>query len=380
MVDSVSLPALLSPSLNRRLFLKRAAMLSAASAVAPSLLQAETLAKDSLLGGGRYQSSESGATEYVLSLVNPHSADIQRIPSTFFPHGFAFSPSRSSLVYAFEKIGPGAAVFDLDSRSMVQEIAPVKGRQFYGHGACTRDDRYLFSTETSADGKGAIGIRDPRSLDYLGDFPTYGDNPHECRLIEHDTVLMVTNGGGTRDSGRRGSLTYIDVRTQQLLERIDMPDERFNTGHLYPLPERKAVVVSAPRLGLDKRYPGAVSLNTGGDTLKVISQPASVVSMMYGEALSVEVVEERDLFIVTHPTPGMLTFWSLSGMDYRGHLMVENARGVAISADRKCLWISCGRQANIRALNLETLKMEEAVDIAASYITGSHLTNLAMLS
>ena len=62
-VDSVSLPALLSPSLNRRLFLKRAAMLSAASAVAPSLLQAETLAKDSLLGGGRYQSSESGATE-----------------------------------------------------------------------------------------------------------------------------------------------------------------------------------------------------------------------------------------------------------------------------------------------------------------------------
>lgn len=379
MVNSVFRTPVLSAAVKRRVFLKRLSLLAGASTLPGGLLLAETLPTDILLGGGRYQNADSGNADYVLAIVNPHSGAVRRIPSTFFPHGFAFSPERKTLLYAFEKIGKGAAVFDLDSQALVQTIEPVKGRQFYGHGACTRDNQYLFSTETSVDGRGAIGVRDPNSLEYLGDFPTFGDNPHECRLIENDSVLMVTNGGGTKDSGVRGSLTYIDVKTQQLLERIEMPDERFNTGHLYPLPERRAVVVSAPRLGLDKRYQGAVSMHSGQPELQVMTEPASVVSMMYGEALSVEVVAERDLFIVTHPTAGMLTFWSLSSMDYRGHLMVENARGVAISADGKCLWISCGRQANIRALNLETLKMEEAVDIAASYITGSHLTNLALV-
>ena len=100
---------------------------------------------------------------------------------------------------------------------------------------------------------------------------------------------------------------------------------------------------------------------------------------MLGESLSIEVVPERDLFIVTHPTPGMLTLWSMSKLEYRGHLLTENVRGVALSEDRQCVWVSCGRQADIAALNLDTLKMEPQVAVSASFITGSHLINMAMI-
>ncbi|MAK90326.1 MAG: hypothetical protein CMI13_03695 [Oleibacter sp.] len=364
--------------IRRRLFLKRSALLASA-ALLPMSVQARTRSTDLLLGGGRFKRSLESPMEYVLSVVNPHKDSIQTIKTDFFPHGFAFSPRRKTLVYSFEKIGNGAALLDLDAMEVVQTIPPVKQRQFYGHGACSRDDQYLFSTETSPDGKGAIGIRDPKTLAYLGDFPTYGDNPHECRLIENDSVLMVTNGGGTRSSGVAGSLCYIDVKTQKLLEQAEMPDPAFNTGHLFPLADHRAVVVSAPRLGLDQRYRGAVSVFTGSGDLQPMKEPAAVVNNMLGESLSIEVVPERDLFIVTHPTPGMLTLWSMSKLEYRGHLLTENVRGVALSEDRQCVWVSCGRQADIAALNLDTLKMEPQVAVSASFITGSHLINMAMI-
>ena len=365
-------------NLKRRLFLQRSLMLPALSLLPVPFSRAATVPDDMLLGGGRFMGSD-GQVHFVLSVVKPHINQVSTITTDFFPHGFAFSPQRKTLVYAFEKIGNGAALLDLDAGVVVKTIAPVKQRQFYGHGACTADNRYLFSTETSPDGAGAIGVRDPVTLDYLGDFPTYGLNPHECRLVDNDRVLMVTNGGGSSDSGKAGALCYIDVATRKLLKRADMPDARFNTGHFYPLAERKAVVVSAPRLGLDKSHLGAVSVFTGGDDLLPMTEPASVTGMMYGEALSVEIIPERDLFVVTHPTPGMLTLWSISQLNYRGHLLVSNARGVALSADRQCVWVSCGDQANIQGLNLATLKMEEQVSVAASYITGSHIINMAMV-
>ncbi|MDK2778277.1 MAG: DUF1513 domain-containing protein [Pseudomonadota bacterium] len=364
--------------LRRRLLLKRSLLLAGAACL-PAVTLRAAAAEDVLLGGGRFRRSASAPMEYVVAEVRPDSAQVRTIRTDFFPHGFAFSPQRKSLAYCFEKIGNGAAVIDLERMEVVRSIRPAGQRQFYGHGVCTRDNRYLFSTETSPDGKGAIGVRDPQTLEYLGDFPTYGDNPHECRLIENDRVLMVTNGGGTAASGIPGALCYIDVHSRQLLHKAEMPDARFNTGHLYPLAEDRAVVVSAPRLGLDATHTGAVSVFTGTGTLAVMTRPAEVVNNMYGEALSIEVLPERDLFIVTHPTPGMLSFWSISQLSYRGHLMVENVRGVVVAADRKRVWVSCGHQADIRALNPETLTLTDRVAVQGSFITGSHLINTALI-
>ncbi|WP_430460346.1 DUF1513 domain-containing protein [Thalassolituus sp. LLYu03] len=372
------MPADIPFGVTRRRLLQNALALSVVaglSSAARALSRADS--PDLLLGGGRYQKRD-GSTGFVISRVDPLRHLIERTEADFFPHGFAFAPGSSSRVYVFEKIGSGAGLFDLNEQRCLHAIAPVNGRRFYGHGACSSDNRYLFSTETSADGQGAIGVRDPQTLDYLGDFPSYGMNPHECRLLDNDRVLMVTNGGGNQASGEPGSVCLIDVHTQALLHKALMPDEHFNTGHFLPLTEDSAVVVSAPRLGLDKHQCGAVSQFQSGKLMPV--SPQSVIAAdIPGEALSIARVAAHNLIIVTHPTPGLLSFWSASDFAFRGQLSLHNARGVAVSADESRVWVSCGDRADIRALNPATLTLDETVHVPASYITGSHLLNLALI-
>ncbi|MCB1757684.1 MAG: DUF1513 domain-containing protein [Gammaproteobacteria bacterium] len=372
-------PALSSSGLQRRLYLKRSLLL-AAGAVWPGLAKsAASTQRDLLLGGGRFRPAPNQPMHFVLALADPAQGQVQTIETDFFPHSVAFSPTRQSLLYSFEKIGKGAALIDLDAKAVVKNIPPVKQRLFYGHGACSGDNQYLFSTETSPDGQGAIGIRDPKTLEYLGDFPSYGMNPHECRLVENDKVLMVSNGGGTSDSSQPGALCYIDIATQKLLQRAEMPDPRFNTGHLYPLGQRQALVISAPRQGLDETHPGTVSAFTGQGSLQPARLPPELQQALSGEALSIAVIAERDLFIVTHPTPGLLSFWSISTLQYRGHMPLPYARGVALAADRQSVWISYGQHASIRRLDLDSLRLSEQIAVAESAITGSHLVNLALL-
>ena len=365
-----------SLSVQRRFLLK----ISAACATAPASISASAQSRsDQYLGGARYQEVSGGPAKYLLSKVEPRSGTLRKAVAPFFPHGFAFSKANSSLVFAFEKIGLGAALFDIEKMQMIAPIEPVGDRLFYGHGVVSADGKLLFSTETSRNEKGAIGVRDAKTLAYLGDFPSYGLNPHDCQLIEGGRVLLITNGGGDEASGQHGSLCYVDVQSQRLLERAEMADPRFNTGHVLAHKKREAIVVSAPRKGLDKTYLGAISAKDAKgakgatSSLKVITQPIDLATKIFGEALSIAVMPERDLFAVTHPTPGMVTIWQLSTLQFKKQFNLISARGLALSSDKNSLWVSYGLQAHIIRIDLGKLQLDETSDIANTFITGSHL-------
>jgi hypothetical protein len=329
------------------------------------------LADDIVFGGSRYLDSNTGSMNFSLSRVIPSQGLLQMAPASFFPHGLAFTADDRRYAYGFEKIGPGAGLFDLESMSLLETIAPVKDRLFYGHGACSLDGRLLYTTETSPSGEGAIGIRETGSLRYIDDFPSFGSHPHDCHLLDQGTVLAVSNGGSEKSSGIRGSICYIDIESRRLLERIEMPDERFNTGHFYPLDEHRSVVVSAPRRGLGDDHLGAISMQGKADLLDLISAPAEIVGNMFGEALSVLAIPEADLFVVTHPTPGMVTFWQLGSGKLVKRVDLARARGLVLSNDKSSVWISYGPQAELLKLNLSTLEIES--QMLGTYITGSHL-------
>jgi hypothetical protein len=332
---------------------------------------------DLILGGGGFVDPGDLKTQhFAFARVDLAARRVGLTPTTFLPHGVAVDPLDATRVVAFEKIGPGAAEIDLASGRVTRGIRPAEGRWFYGHGAFSPDGKILYSTETvNARESGVIGMRDAKTLAYLGEFPTFGENPHDCHLIEDGTVLVVTNGGGALGTDMRPCVTYVEVGSRRLLEKLDLRSERFNTGHLSLGAEDALVVVSAPRKGLTEQDLGAVSLRRGKERLRTMTQPADIAARMHGEALSVEIHEPSGVAAVTHPNGGMVTFWSLAELKLLKVLELPRPRGLALTRDGSQFILSYGETAEVVRVDPESLEPLPGTRLSQSFLTGSHLFN-----
>jgi len=332
---------------------------------------------DLILGGGGFIDPKDGRTQHFAFVrVDLPGRRVGLTPTTFLPHAVAVDPLDASRVVAFEKIGPGCAEIDLASGRVTRGIRPAEGRWFYGHGAFSADGQLLYSTETvNARESGVIGVRDAKTLAYLGEFPTFGENPHDCRLIDGGRVMVVTNGGGALGTDMRPCVTYVDVASRQLLEKQALSSDRFNTGHLALGESGALVIVSAPRKGLTDRDLGAVSLRRGRDPLRTMAEPAAVAARMLGEALSVEIHEPSGVAAVTHPMGGMVTFWSLADFTLAKVLDLPRPRGLALTRDGKRFLLSYGESAELVEVDPDTLEVRPGTALHQSFLTGSHLFN-----
>lgn len=368
------------------------ASLSGAAAAARAALQAtghapltrEALRADGdlILGGGAFVDLADGRTRrFGLAAIDFPERRAALVATPFLPHGIAIHPLKPQVVTSFEKIGPGCAEIDLASGEARRFILPTRGRWFYGHGAYSADGALLFSTETVNDtGEGVIGVRDAASFDYLGDFPTFGDNPHDCRLVDDGRVLVVTNGGGKVGSASKPCVTYVDVAARKLLDRQEMPGDRFNTGHLSLAGRDGLVVVSAPRAGLTEAGLGAVSLRIAGGPLATLTDPAEVTARMVGEALSVEVHEPSAVAAVTHPDGGMVTCWSIATGAFVKTIERSRPRGVTLSRDGASFFLSYGQTAELAQFDAASLEPVPGATMTESFLSGSHLFNWTRLT
>jgi uncharacterized protein len=332
------------------------------------------------LGGGSYLAG--GARCFVLAVVPLDSPtptpDLVKLP--FLPHGLAFDPTDGSRAVAFEKRGPGAAELKLDRPRCVDRLVEtVPQRHFYGHGIFTEDRRILFATEArlDADKAGVLIIRDGKSLEELGEFPTFGRAPHDCRIIDGGQTLVVTNGGGAfGDDAAKGSVAYLDVASGKLLDLVPIADARFNAGHLATSAAGDLVVISAPRDALPPALPqlGAVSLGRRGAPLVTKQEPLTITSRMRGESLSVHVDEGRDVVLVTHPLGDFVSVWRLSDGTSLGTLEVSDPRGIAASLDGAWYLVSHLSPNSVRLSAYDSTTRERLpFSVDPSFLTGSHL-------
>lgn len=361
-------------NLNRREFL----MLMGAAGLASCSRPAPPLKSGNLFfGGGQYKLAPDAPMNYVLSVIDLSQARRELAPMSFLPHGVHGHPQQRNRLALFEKKGPGACEYDLAEKKIIRPIPGVENRYFYGHGTYTADGATLLSTEANRDSlDGAIGIRDSRDLKYLGAFPTYGQSPHECKLIDGGRTLVVTNGGGDLQ-GARPSVTYIDVQSQKLLDRLYFDNPKVNAGHLGIRQDGGLIVVSAPRAGLEQNGIGGISMRGADAQLQSLSQPQEIVSQMWGESLSIAIQNAAGIAAVTHPEGNMLTFWSLSDRQLLKSLSLHRPRGVALTDDREAFIVSAGEQSSLLRVPVKTLAVESRALIEQSYMTGSHIYNAA---
>lgn len=338
------------------------------------LLKTAEKGYDIILGGGQFiDRSQSDTEQFALSVFDLMLKKHQLIPLDFLAHGIAVDPRNPERLVMCEKIGPGAAEVNLATMSLVKNIPTVEERFFYGHCAFSSDGTLLYATETYLDSKqGVIVIRDAGSLEIIGEFPSFGDSPHECQIIDDGKVMVITNGGGALD-GSVPNVAYIDIETQTLIRQESLTNRLLNTGHFMIAEDTSLIVVSAPRSGMGTDKPGGVSIQPGGKKMKSISSPKKIVSRMQGEALSVMV--HQDIALVTHPGGNMLTFWSLDGRRFVKKLDLPRPRGVTLTRDQQQFVVSFGDDASVVQIDVASLEVVEDTLSKGSFLTGSHLHN-----
>jgi hypothetical protein len=366
-----------SPTPRRRYF-KTMLALGSASALP---IRAQPVPRDILYAGASFRSAEHAAQQHCLTRFEPASGERQLIASPFFPHALARSPIAPEKCLAFEKIGPGAALFNIQTGSLLAQIAPRSGKLFYGHGAFSLDGRLIYCTESALDGlTGSIGVFDAQTLKPIGEIASFGIRPHDLQLSKDGRVIMVTNGGGAQADTEPGSLCWIDARTGKLLRRLIVQNERMNAGH-FQANNSLAVVVSAPRAGLSASDLGGIHLNTQPNMqsgeLTYVALPEHLTKRLVGESLSLLIVPERRRFYVTHPGPGLVSTWDLDHLVLRQVFELPKARGLALSHDRNTLFVSHDAQAHLSAITLlpkgqDDLKGKSQQN---TLLAGSHLFN-----
>ncbi len=333
--------------------------------------------KGFVLGGGAFITE--GQTRYVLAIVNLDAwmPSAERIPLDFLAHGIAFDPNDGHRAVMFEKKGPGACVVDLRSRKVVRSISTASSRQFYGHGAFSRDGALLYATESRLDREfeGVLVVRDAKTFDELGTLPTHGTAPHDCQIINDGKTMVIANGGGP-PHGSAPSVTYVDLQTNKLLERITLRSPKFNTGHVAVSSLGDLAIVSAPRDGLPtpNQQLGAVTLRPVGSMATTVTKPNKVIQRMLGETLSVEINEEQRIVLATHPLGDCVSVWKLDDVAFIETLELRGPRGVATTLDGEWYVVSHLTENNVRltALSVSTRK-PIGVHVEPSFTTGSHL-------
>jgi hypothetical protein len=333
--------------------------------------------KGTIIGPGRFVDTRTGAMSFVCCLFDLDRGDSRTFDMGFFGHGLAVHPLEPWRAVMFEKKGPGACEMDLRAGRVLRPLTTPKSRAFYGHGAYSRDGKLLYATENELEtGDGLVAVRDASSLRELGRFPTYGKSPHDCRLIDEGQTLAITNGGGTIDEASLPSVTFVDVRSEKLEERLTFETPRINAGHLALSRSRDLVTISAPRDGLPKTALGGVSIRVGSGPFSTMSEPAPVVERMVGESLSLCIDESTGIVGVTNPDGNVVTFWNLRERRFVKNLDLPAPRGIAQTLDGEHLVLSYGA-GTLTLIDPRSLNPVAEGRVASSMLSGSHIVTWA---
>jgi hypothetical protein len=334
-----------------------------------------------VLGGGAMRHKVTGQMVYHLGELDLDAPEggAQSIDLGFLAHGITPSPHDPALLVMFEKHGPGCCVVDLRARSVVRTIEAPGGREFYGHGAFSRDGSLLYCTETDVRdrNKGYIAVRDGRDFAYLGDFPSFGQSPHDCMLAADGRTLVVSNGGSPVHHPDGPNVAYVDVDDRKLVELCEVPEPSINAGHLALSADGDLALVSAPRDGLPpEKHRGGISLRRKGGALETLTEPRDVTALMLGETLSVAIHEGTGIVGATNPLGHVVTFWRLDTGELVKKLRVPSPRGIAISLAGDDFVLNFGdppRAARVRADTLEPVDAPGNRRGHLSLATGSHI-------
>lgn len=340
---------MLAMAIDRRRVLFGSAALAATAAMPGA--SGKALATSGAAFGASYKTREGG---FAVGTLDAHGNIVSTLQLPARGHDLVVKPgSREAVVFA-RRPGRFAVAFDLDGKVPPREIASAPDRHFYGHGLYSSDGKLLFSTENDiVGGRGVLGVRDAtNNYAPVGVVPSGGIGPHDVALLSDGHTLVVANGGIDTDPGGREpisladmhpSLTYIDMRTGDLIERVTFATnlQPLSIRHL-AIGARDTVVFGCQWAGDRLTHPQLVGTHRRGGTLRLMAIPDGILRETRQYIGSVSVDASGEIAAVSAPRGNLALFFDIDAGRYLGAERMADVCGIAGAAAARSFALSSG--------------------------------------
>ncbi len=240
------------------------------------------------------------------------------------------------------------------------------GKHFNGHGYLSARGDALFTTENDyANARGVLSIRDPVSLDILGEYSSYGLDPHDIHCLSDGKTLVVANGGIRThpDFGRRKlnidsmqpSLVYIDAANGQKIDEYRLPDHQLSIRHLSVSPDDSVAAALQYEGDLYRRPPASlVAWQAAGGELKLLDSDPLAISSSLGYMADLAYAPSQQILAVTSPRGNTVSVWTTAtggtpgtntGQRWLHNYPLPEPSGIRFLAAENCFLVSCNNGA-----------------------------------
>ncbi|TYP64977.1 DUF1513 domain-containing protein [Stutzerimonas stutzeri] len=257
---------------------------------------------------------------------------------------------------------PSRESYLIDSRdgTLLQVLASLPDRHFYGHGVFHASGDWFYTTEndTAEAGRGVLGVYrvEGRQLVRSGEHSTHGIGPHQLLWMPDGETLVIANGGIRTEADSREMMNLhamepslvILRRDGTLLSKEQLPEQMNSVRHLAVAAD--GTVVSGQQYEGDPMdHVPLLAIKRPGKAFEAFPVGEAQRQTMNQYTASLAINDALRLLAVTAPRGNKVFIWDLDTTALRKEIHLPDCAGVAAvkegfvvsSGQGRCRLVDC---------------------------------------
>lgn len=280
-----------------------------------------------------------------LGIFDPTTSELQfHFIPVLTPHDLIQNPVDHNILVVAPKGRNVAAVFDRSKNQVLKTIELQNGDNFYGHGFFSNSGDKLFLSGFDKTGAGFLREYD-LNWKAVGNINSFGRAPHDARMIENgETILIANNGWVEGENTNRiyvTSMAYVDIKSRQLIEKIELPHSHLVFQH-FDCNENGDFVVGCDYFGekdIQKLMTQSlVGYRKRGQDIQFLQASPAELKNIGQNILSIRWDQPSHRVVTTGPE-GPVTIWDLKEMKATSQILNgKSPMGVTLDSDHA--WVT----------------------------------------
>ncbi len=291
-----------------------------------------------------YLSTSGGDNhDYYFSAFNAMGKVLYEQPLPGRGHDLGLRPNHVDVAAVERRPGLYGLIFDRHTGAVRAKLHCPEDRRFYGHAVYSNDGRHLYVTENDFEhARGVVSVWDAKDgYRRIAEFDSFGTGPHELHLMPDGERLAIANGGLQTHPDRDGrtplnldsmepNLSIIDRRSGKLLHQAALKADwhQLSIRHLDIATDGTIATCFQYQGALNDQMP-LVGLWAPGKDIRVIEAPDNVQYRMRQYCGSIRFDASNQVFGVSCPRGGIITFWDAKNFKFLTHIPVPDGCGIA---------------------------------------------------